>query len=119
MTGISMTVREYLRKAGIELYSDFLAQAAGLVAQMTMELEVEQQIGAAKHSRTPTRTTQRNGYRERSWATRGGGDSAADSKTAAGQLLSELAGTAAAGGTGVAGGGATSVHRGGQHAQGG
>lgn len=72
MTEISMTIREYLRKAGIDLDSDFLAQAAGLVAQMTMELEVEQQIGAAKHARTVTRTTQRNGYRERSWATRAG-----------------------------------------------
>jgi transposase-like protein len=72
MTDISMTVREYLRKAGIDLDSDFLAQAARLVAQMTMELEVEQQIGAAKHERTPARTTQRNGYRERSWVTRAG-----------------------------------------------
>jgi putative transposase len=61
-----------LRKAGIDLDGDFLAQAAGLVAQVTMELEVEQQIGAAKHARTATRTTQRNGYRERSWATRAG-----------------------------------------------
>lgn len=72
MTDISMTVREYLRKAGIDLDGDFLAQAAGLVAQAMMELEVTQQIGAAKHERTPERQTQRNGYRERNWATRVG-----------------------------------------------
>jgi putative transposase len=72
MTEISMTVGEYLRKAGIDLDGDFLAQAASLVAQATMELEVTQQIGAAKHERTPARQTQRNGYRERSWATRAG-----------------------------------------------
>jgi len=72
MTEISMTVGEYLRKAGIDLDGDFLAQAASLVAQATMELEVTQQIGAAKHARTSERQTQRNGYRERSWATRAG-----------------------------------------------
>jgi transposase-like protein len=37
-----------------------------------MELEVEQQTGAARHARTPERKTQRNGYRERVWATRVG-----------------------------------------------
>jgi len=72
MTEISMTVGEYLRKAGIDLDGDFLAQSAAIVAQATMELEVAQQIGAAKHERTPARQAQRNGYRERSWATRAG-----------------------------------------------
>jgi transposase-like protein len=67
-----MTVGEYLRKAGIDLDGDFLAQSAAIVAQATMELEVAQQIGAAKHERTPARQAQRNGYRERSWATRAG-----------------------------------------------
>jgi len=55
MTEISMTVGEYLRKAGIDLDGDFLAQATSIVAQATMELEVAQQIGAAKHERTPER----------------------------------------------------------------
>jgi putative transposase len=72
MTELSMTVGEYLRKAGIDLDGDFLAQAASIVAQATMELEVTQQIGAARHERTLARQTQRNGYRERSWATRAG-----------------------------------------------
>jgi transposase-like protein len=67
-----MTLQEYLRQVGVELDGDFLKQAAQLVAQMTMELEVEQQIGAGKYERTPERKTQRNGYRERPWETRVG-----------------------------------------------
>jgi hypothetical protein len=72
MTEISMIVGEYLRKAGIDLDGCFLAPATALVTQATMELEVAQQIGAVKHECTPVRQTQRNGYRERSWATRTG-----------------------------------------------
>src|SRR5687768_10538619 len=34
-----------------------------------MELEVAQHLGAEKHERTPGRTGQRNGYRERPWDT--------------------------------------------------
>ena len=37
-----------------------------------MELEIEQHVGAGRHARTPERTGQRNGYRERSWDTRVG-----------------------------------------------
>jgi len=64
-----MTMREHLREAPIDLEGDPLAQAAGLVGQVTMDLEVAQRIGAAKHGRTPTRETKRDGYSARSWAT--------------------------------------------------
>lgn len=37
-----------------------------------MELEVSHQIGAERYERSDTRTTQRNGYRERPWETRVG-----------------------------------------------
>lgn len=37
-----------------------------------MALEVEQRLGAAPHERTPERSGQRNGYRERAWDTRVG-----------------------------------------------
>jgi putative transposase len=37
-----------------------------------MEIEVEEHVGASRHERTPGRTGQRNGYRERSWDTRVG-----------------------------------------------
>ena len=44
-----------------------------LLAQMLMEGQVEQQIGAAKYERTAERTAQRNGYRgPREWDTRVG-----------------------------------------------
>jgi putative transposase len=72
MTEASMTLGEYLRKVGVELEGDFLQQGVRLLAQLLMELEVEQQIGAAKHQRSPQRTARRNGYRERDWETRVG-----------------------------------------------
>ena len=37
-----------------------------------MEMEVQEHVGAARHERSPGRTGQRNGYRERSWDTRVG-----------------------------------------------
>jgi transposase-like protein len=67
-----MTLMDYLRKVGANLDGDFLREGARLVSQMAMELEVEQQIGATKHQRTPTRNNQRNGYRQREWDTRVG-----------------------------------------------
>ena len=72
MTDTSMTLMEYLRKVGADLDGDFLREGARLVSQMAIELEVERQIGATKHQRTPTRTNQRNGYRAREWDTRVG-----------------------------------------------
>ena len=109
MTEISMTVREYLRKAGIDLDGDFLAQAAALVAQATMELEVTQQIGAAKHERTAARQTQRNGYREREWATRAGTSRCAF-RSCGRAATFRACWTAAAGRAGAAGGSAAGLH---------
>jgi putative transposase len=68
----SMTLNEYLRQVGVDPNGDFLREGARLLAQMAMELEVSQQIGAAKYQRSAERTTQRNGYRERDWDTRVG-----------------------------------------------
>ncbi len=59
-----------------------------MLSQMLMELEVEQQIGAAKHERKKGRSTYRNGYRERTWQTRVGDG---DTQTAQGQLLPQFA----------------------------
>lgn len=68
MTPNSITLKEYLRQVGVALGGAFLKQPAQLVAQMTMELEVEQQTGAGKCERT----LQRNGYRYRTWGTPAG-----------------------------------------------
>ena len=38
-----------------------------VLAQALMELEVTRHVGAERHERTPERTGQRNGYREREW----------------------------------------------------
>src|SRR5215204_3413954 len=43
-----------------------------LLSKALVELEVTQYVGAERHERTPDRTGQRNGYREREWDTRVG-----------------------------------------------
>jgi len=72
MTDKSMTLTEYLDKIGVDLNGDFLREGSRLMAQMAMDWEVKQQIGAGRYERSPLRTNQRNGYRERPWDTRVG-----------------------------------------------
>lgn len=72
MTTATIALQEYLRKLGMEQDKDFLQESVRVMSQMLMELEVQEQTGAAKHERTPDRKTQRNGYRERAWETRVG-----------------------------------------------
>jgi transposase-like protein len=66
----SMALAALLDKAGSD--GDFLREGVRVLSQALMELEVSQQLGAGWHERTPTRTGQRNGYRERPWDTRVG-----------------------------------------------
>ena len=72
MTTPTIALAEYLHKLGVDQDKDFLQESVRIMSQMLMELEVEQQTGAARHERTPERKTQRNGYREREWVTRVG-----------------------------------------------
>lgn len=65
-------LKEYLTKIGMDGDADFLRAGVQLLSQMLMEVEVEQQVGAGKHERTPERSNYRNGYRERTWQTRVG-----------------------------------------------
>lgn len=68
-----MTLDEYLRKISVDLEGDFLREGVRLLAQLVMEGEVTEQVGAAKYQRTAERKTQRNGYRgPRDWDTRVG-----------------------------------------------
>lgn len=69
---LRMALLELLRKAELERDVDFLREGARVLSQALMELEVSQHVGAEKHARTPERTGQRNGYRERQWDTRVG-----------------------------------------------
>lgn len=46
---------------------DFLQEGTQLVAQLAIELEAEQLIGAERHERSTNRKNHRNGYRERGW----------------------------------------------------
>ena len=69
MTMDRMALRELLEKGSD---SDLLREMIGFVAQRMMDLEVESLCGAAHGERTPERTNQRNGFRERAWDTRAG-----------------------------------------------
>ncbi len=72
MTKASVALKQYLSKIGLEGDVDFLRKSIQLMTQMLIELEVEEQIGAGKHERTPERSNHRNGYRRRLWETRVG-----------------------------------------------
>ena len=51
-----VTLLEYLRKVGVDLEGDFLSQGTQLLAQLAIEFEAEQQIGAGRYpGRTPGR----------------------------------------------------------------
>ena len=49
---------------------DILLTGIRAFIQSVMEAEVEQLTGASKHERSDSRTTHRNGYRQREWVTR-------------------------------------------------
>jgi putative transposase len=72
MTELTIALREYLRKMGVELEGDFLREGIALLVRLLMEMEVGEQIGADRYERTDERQTHRNGYRDRSWETRAG-----------------------------------------------
>src|SRR5215211_3840588 len=67
-----MALEGLLRKAQVEGDIDFLRDGVRVLTQALLELEVSQHLGAEKHERTPERTGQRNGYREREWDARVG-----------------------------------------------
>jgi transposase-like protein len=67
-----MALAGLLRKAEADPSTDVLREGVRVLAQALMELEVAQHLGAERHERTPERTGQRNGYRERAWDTRVG-----------------------------------------------
>lgn len=69
---MSVALLEYLRKVGLGLEPDFLREAIRVMSEALMEVEVSQKAGAQRYARTDTRTTYRNGYRERTWSTRVG-----------------------------------------------
>jgi putative transposase len=69
---VRMALADLLRKAEAEPGLDVLREGVRVLAEAVMALEVEERLGAAPHERTPVRTGQRNGYRERAWDTRVG-----------------------------------------------
>jgi putative transposase len=72
MADPTITLLEYLRKVGVDLDGDFLQEGTRLLAQLAVELEAEQVIGAGPYERSDGRKTYRNGHRQRAWETRVG-----------------------------------------------
>jgi len=68
----SMTTPEVVAKTLIAEHGEFLREAVAMVAAELMEAEISAEIGAGKGEVTGTRSTHRNGYRPRPWATRVG-----------------------------------------------
>jgi transposase-like protein len=69
---VRMALERLLRKATAEQDLDVLREGVRVLSEALMELEVTRHVGAERHERTPERTGQRNGYREREWDTRVG-----------------------------------------------
>ena len=67
-----MDLLELVRNQAEDADVDFLREAMGVLVQAIMEAEVAVQIGAEHGERSPSRLTQRNGYRPRPWDTRVG-----------------------------------------------
>jgi len=69
MTDDSIALRELLEKSAD---ADLLREMIGFAAERLMALEVQGLTGAGYGERAPGRLAQRNGYRDRDWATRVG-----------------------------------------------
>lgn len=70
MTTDNLTLLDDLSNAMLDQQPDFLRQMLALMLQQFMEVEVSQQLGAAKSQRSSERLGHRNGYRERRLETR-------------------------------------------------
>lgn len=68
----SFSLLDWLRKMGMDKDADFLRESVQMLAQMLIEAEATEKIGAGAYERTPARVTYRNGAREREWDTRVG-----------------------------------------------
>lgn len=90
MTDHTIALKKHLHNLGLESDGDFLRNAVEMLAQMLIELEAEEHIGAGKHERSEHRTNQRNGYRRRTWETRVGSVELGIPKLRKGSFFPEL-----------------------------
>jgi putative transposase len=72
MADLRMTLLDLLNNSEQGADPSFLRDGVKLLAQELMDAEVTAMVGAEPHQRTLSRTTYRNGYRDREWDTRVG-----------------------------------------------
>ena len=101
MTDDSIALRELLEKSAD---AHLLREMIGFAAERLMELEVQGLSGASYGERAPDRLAQRNGYRDRDWATRVGTVELRIPQAQEGQLFPRLPRAAAGGREGTDGG---------------
>jgi putative transposase len=65
-------VSELLEAFGAGDSVDLIRESVRMVLQELIEVEAAEVIGAGRYERTPTRTTQRNGARDRALSTQAG-----------------------------------------------
>lgn len=70
--------------------NDMMRQLLGSALQMLVDAEATAHIGAAKHERTPGRTTQRNGTRDKTVSTAAGDVTVKIPKTRTGSFFPSL-----------------------------
>ena len=89
-----MTAVELVDKLMGSEHADVVRESVAWLVAEVMEAEVAGQIGAGLGEVSPERVTQRNGYRERSWATRAGELELRIPKLRSGRVFPELSGAA-------------------------
>jgi transposase-like protein len=72
MAETSLSLEELLRKLMGDEHAEVLREGLAWFVRELMEAEIAERTGAELHAKSPTRLTQRNGYRERLWETRVG-----------------------------------------------
>jgi transposase-like protein len=92
-----MTAVELVDKLMGSEHADVVCESVAWLVAEVMEAEVSGQIGAGLGEVSAERVTQRNGYRERSWATRAGELELRIPKFAPGLVFPELSRAAPAG----------------------
>ena len=63
----SVSLLDVIRRARLSGDVDFLKEACEIPMQALIEMKASEKIGARRYERVSSKTTYRNGYREKAW----------------------------------------------------